>query len=209
MRCSRACSLLLLLHLAALLAVGHEELSASGSVLFAEKGQIFLFVCPASFCKVGLFLHLSDQCITSVPVLFQPAGQFQPDSDLSIVHPVKTTADGGFISHSVSHHFKGGRFRRDLQPAGLEGQVYYRVNYKGRSLTFNLTINHHLISSNFILEKRNGGANRTEQPFSEGNSCHLVGTVEASDLGRGTAAVSTCGGLVRGQASCTTTKQLV
>lgn len=139
-------------------------------------------------------------------VLFHPAGQFQSESDLSIVHPVKTTADGGFISHSVSHHFKGGRFRRDLQPAALEEHVYYKVNYKGRSLTFNLTVNHHLVSSNYILERRNGGANRTEQPFSERNSCHLVGTVETSDV-RGSAAVSTCGGLVRGQEWCTTTKQ--
>lgn len=131
---------------------------------------------------------------------FHPAGQFQPESDLSIVHPVKTTAEGSFISHSVSHRFKGGRFRRDLQPSGLEEQVYYKVNYKGRSLTFNLTVNHHLVSSGYILERRNGGTNRTERPLSEGNSCHLLGSVESSD-GRGTAAVSTCRGLVRGQES--------
>lgn len=133
---------------------------------------------------------------------FHPAGQFQPESELSIVHPVKTTADGSFISHSVSHRFKGGRFRRDLLPSGLEEQVYYKVNYKGRSLTFNLTVNHHLVSSGYILERRNGGTNRTEHPLSEGNSCHLLGTVESSD-GRGTAAVSTCRGLVRGQESYT------
>lgn len=138
-------------------------------------------------------------------VRFRPAGQFQPGSDLSIVHPLKTTADGSFISHSVSHRFKGGRFRRDLQPSGLEEQVYYKVNYKGRSLTFNLTVNHHLVSSGYILERRNGGTNRTEHPLSEGNSCHLLGTVESSD-GRGTAAVSTCRGLVRGQESYTLKK---
>lgn len=137
-------------------------------------------------------------------VLFHPAGQFQPDQ--SIVHPVKTAADGSFISHSVSHRFKGGRFRRDLQPPGLEEQVYYRVNYKGRSLTFNLTVNHHLVSSGYILERRNGGANRTEHPLSEGNACHLLGTVESSDV-RGTAAISTCRGLVRGQESYVLTKQ--
>uniref|UniRef100_H3DES8 ADAM metallopeptidase with thrombospondin type 1 motif, 12 n=1 Tax=Tetraodon nigroviridis TaxID=99883 RepID=H3DES8_TETNG len=156
MPCSRVCPLLLLLHLALLLAAGHQELelSAPGSVLslFAEK-----------------------------------------ESDLSIVHPVKTTADGGFISHSVSHHFKGGRFRRDLQ-ACLEERVYYRVTYKGRALAFNLTVNPHLVSSDYVLERRNGGANRTEQPSSEGNSCHLIGTVETSEE-RGSAAVSTCGGL--------------
>ena len=124
------------------------------------------------------------------------AGQLS-QSDLSIVHPVKTTADGDFISHSVSHHFKGGRVRRDLQPLGLEGQVYYKVNYKGRALMFNLTANNHLVSSDYILERRNGSANRTEHRLSEeGNSCHLLGTVDSSDV-RGTAAISTCKGLVR------------
>lgn len=120
----------------------------------------------------------------------------QPESDLSIVHPVKIAADGDFISHSVSHHFEGGRVKRDLQPLAAEGQVYYRVNYKGHSLTFNLTANNHLVSSDYILERRNGSANRTEHRPPEGNSCHLLGTVEASDV-RGTAAISTCKGLVR------------
>uniref|UniRef100_A0A671Y0A6 ADAM metallopeptidase with thrombospondin type 1 motif, 12 n=1 Tax=Sparus aurata TaxID=8175 RepID=A0A671Y0A6_SPAAU len=116
-------------------------------------------------------------------------------SDLSIVHPVKTTADGDFISHSVSHHLKGGRVRRDLRPLELEGQVYYKVNYKGRALTFNLTANNHLVSSDYILERRNGSASSTEHRRPEGNSCHLLGTVEAPDV-RGTAAISTCRGLV-------------
>lgn len=123
------------------------------------------------------------------------AGQLS-QSDLSLVHPVKTTADGELISHSVSHHFKGERVRRDLRPLGLEGQVYYKVNYKGRALMFNLTKNNHLVSSDYILERRNGSANKTEHHLSEGNSCHLLGTVEASDV-RGIAAISTCKGLVR------------
>lgn len=162
----------------------------------------------AALCMVGLFLHWSGSvCLHHIPGLrFHPAGQFQPESDLSVVHPVKTTADGSFISHSVSHRFKGGRFRRELQPSGSEEQVYYKVNYKGRSLTFNLTVNHHLVSSGYILERRNGGTNRTDHPLSEGNSCHLLGSVESSD-GRGTAAVSTCRGLVRGQESYALKKQ--
>lgn len=108
---------------------------------------------------------------------------------------MKTTADGDFISHSVSHHLKGGRVRRDLRPLELEGQVYYKVNYKGRALTFNLTANNHLVSSDYILERRNGSASSTEHRRPEGNSCHLLGTVEAPDV-RGTAAISTCRGLV-------------
>uniref|UniRef100_A0A8C4FB15 ADAM metallopeptidase with thrombospondin type 1 motif, 12 n=1 Tax=Dicentrarchus labrax TaxID=13489 RepID=A0A8C4FB15_DICLA len=122
-----------------------------------------------------------------------PAGQLS-QSDVSIIHPVKTTPDGEVISHSLSHHFKGGRARRDLRPLGVEGQVYYRVNYKGRTLMFNLTANNHLVSSDYILERRYGSANRTEHRPPERNSCHLLGTVAASDV-RGTAAISTCKGL--------------
>lgn len=118
------------------------------------------------------------------------------ESELSIVHPVKTGADGGFISHSLSHHFNGGRIRRDLQSHPQEKQVYYKVVFKGKTLMFNLTANNHLVSNDYILESRNGSANRTEHRLSDGNSCHLLGTVEASDV-RGTAAISTCSGLVR------------
>uniref|UniRef100_A0A8C6P469 ADAM metallopeptidase with thrombospondin type 1 motif, 12 n=1 Tax=Nothobranchius furzeri TaxID=105023 RepID=A0A8C6P469_NOTFU len=116
-------------------------------------------------------------------------------SAVSIVHPVKTSADGEFISHSLSHHFKSGRVRRDLQP--LSPEVFYKVSYKGRTLMFNLTRNADLVSEEYVLERRNGSATWTEHRFSEGNSCHLLGTVEAADV-RGTAAISTCRGLVRG-----------
>ncbi|XP_008283158.1 A disintegrin and metalloproteinase with thrombospondin motifs 12 [Stegastes partitus] len=115
-------------------------------------------------------------------------------SDVSIVHPVKASADGGFISHSLSHHFEGGRVRRDLRPLAADRQVYYKVNYKGRALMFNLTANNHLVSNDYILERRNGSANTTEHRPSQGNSCHLLGTVEAWDV-LGTAAISTCKGL--------------
>uniref|UniRef100_A0A7N8WV50 ADAM metallopeptidase with thrombospondin type 1 motif, 12 n=1 Tax=Mastacembelus armatus TaxID=205130 RepID=A0A7N8WV50_9TELE len=118
----------------------------------------------------------------------------QSESDLSIVHPVKINADGGFISHSLSHHFKGERVRRDLRPLALDGQVYYKVPYKGRALVFSLTANNHLVSDHYILERRHGSANRTEHRLSERSSCHLLGTVEAPDV-QGTAAISTCKGL--------------
>uniref|UniRef100_A0A3Q1J9F1 Peptidase M12B domain-containing protein n=1 Tax=Anabas testudineus TaxID=64144 RepID=A0A3Q1J9F1_ANATE len=113
-----------------------------------------------------------------------------------IVHPVKTNADGEFLSHSLSHHFKKGRVRRDLPPPDFEGQVYYKFDYKGRALMFNLTANNHLLSNDYILERRNGRVNRTEHRFTEGISCHLLGTVQASHV-QGAAAISTCKGLVR------------
>ncbi|XP_068617098.1 A disintegrin and metalloproteinase with thrombospondin motifs 12-like [Brachionichthys hirsutus] len=130
-------------------------------------------------------------------LLSLPAAQGQlslPETDRSLVHPVKTSADGTFISHSLSHHLTGGRVRRDLQPPSLEGQVYYKVNYRGRSLMFNLTTNIHLISSDYTLERRSGSGNRTEHHHAEGNSCHLLGSVEGTDV-QGTAAISTCKGL--------------
>ncbi|KAK5870911.1 hypothetical protein PBY51_003819 [Eleginops maclovinus] len=153
--------------------------------------------CPVLFLLHFVFILAACHEELSDPgrlfSLFAEQGQLS-QSDLSTVHPVKTTADGEFLSHSLAHHFRGGRVRRDLRPLGLEGQVYYKVNYKGRTLMFNLTANNHLVSSDYILERRNGSANRTEHRGSDRNSCHLLGTVEASDVW-GTAAISTCKGL--------------
>ncbi|XP_007563600.1 A disintegrin and metalloproteinase with thrombospondin motifs 12 [Poecilia formosa] len=118
----------------------------------------------------------------------------QSGSDPSIVHPVRISADGEFVSHSVSHHFKTGRSRRALRSLSPEGQVYYKLSYNGRTLMFNLTKNHHLLSTEYVLERRNGSASRAEPALSDGNSCHLLGTVEAHDV-KGTAAISTCKGL--------------
>nr|XP_040051232.1 A disintegrin and metalloproteinase with thrombospondin motifs 12 isoform X2 [Gasterosteus aculeatus aculeatus]XP_040051233.1 A disintegrin and metalloproteinase with thrombospondin motifs 12 isoform X3 [Gasterosteus aculeatus aculeatus] len=115
-------------------------------------------------------------------------------SDVSIVHPVKTTADGEFVSHSVAHHSEGGRTRRDLRPLDSDAQVYYKVDHGGHSLMFNLTANVGLLSNNYVLERRNGAASRTEHRRSAGRTCHLLGTVEAPGV-RGTAAISTCEGL--------------
>ncbi|XP_056136294.1 A disintegrin and metalloproteinase with thrombospondin motifs 12 [Lampris incognitus] len=117
----------------------------------------------------------------------------QPEADLSTVHPVKTDPDGQFLSHSLSHHFNGGRVRRDLRPLASGERVYYKVSYKGRVLSFNLTANSQLISGGYVLETRNGSVDRTER-FSGGNTCHLLGTVADSGVHR-TAAVSTCRGL--------------
>uniref|UniRef100_A0A667ZYR4 ADAM metallopeptidase with thrombospondin type 1 motif, 12 n=1 Tax=Myripristis murdjan TaxID=586833 RepID=A0A667ZYR4_9TELE len=119
---------------------------------------------------------------------------FFNDPFFAVGFTVKIGADGQFISHSLSHHFTGGRVKRDLRPQDLEGRVYYKVTYKGRVLIFNLTANSHLVSNDYILERRTGSANRTEHRRSEGNSCHLLGTVADSDV-RGVAAISACQGL--------------
>lgn len=136
-----------------------------------------------------MFASLLTSAVCSAGLLSQSG------SDVSIVHPVKTSSDGDFISHSLSHHFESGRVRRELRPPSPQGLVYYQVSYKEQTLMFNLTKNTHLVSGEYVLERRDG--NRTERHLSEGNSCHLLGTVEAAGV-RGTAAISTCRGLVRG-----------
>uniref|UniRef100_A0A8C5H0Q5 ADAM metallopeptidase with thrombospondin type 1 motif, 12 n=1 Tax=Gouania willdenowi TaxID=441366 RepID=A0A8C5H0Q5_GOUWI len=115
-------------------------------------------------------------------------------SYVSIVHPVRTSADGDFMSHSVSHHVRSGRAKRDLPSFGQEEPVFYKVEYNGRTLIFNLTANDHLLSNGYVLEMRNRGDTKEEHHLPEGNSCHLLGSVEANDV-RGTAAISTCRGL--------------
>ncbi|XP_075994726.1 A disintegrin and metalloproteinase with thrombospondin motifs 12-like [Genypterus blacodes] len=118
------------------------------------------------------------------------------ETDPSIVHPVKVTADGRLISHSLSHHFGDGRVKRDLRPQDAEGRVYYRLEHRGRQLTFNLTANAHLVSAGYMLERRRSGGGNDTQPRLPGvNSCHLLGSVAAASGERGTAAISTCGGL--------------
>uniref|UniRef100_A0A674B8I1 ADAM metallopeptidase with thrombospondin type 1 motif, 12 n=1 Tax=Salmo trutta TaxID=8032 RepID=A0A674B8I1_SALTR len=117
----------------------------------------------------------------------------QSQSDVSMVHPVKVDRDGQFLSHSLAHRFERVRHKRDLRP--LEGRVYYKVNYKGRNLVFNLTVNNYLVSNKYVLEWRNGSLNRTEQRTTGENSCHLIGTVTDPTNARATAAISTCEGL--------------
>lgn len=176
MPCSRGCSILSLLHFVFILAGGHKELSDTLLSLLADRGQCDAWEFEAEFAEVLSFCFAGP--------------------DRSVVHPVKTSADGEFISNEVSHHFNVGRHRRDLQGQPPQSQVYYQLSYKGRTLKFNLTANKHLISSDYVLEKRKDNA--TEHRSVQRNSCHLIGTVEVSGV-RGTAAISTCAGLVRSE----------
>ncbi|CAL8345639.1 unnamed protein product [Lota lota] len=122
------------------------------------------------------------------------------ESGLPIVHPVKIDFDGQFVSHTLSHHFGDGRLKRDLRPFEPETEtqrVYYQLDYKGRSLIFNMTVNTQLVSLDYVVERRNGSLNRTTEQHRRlpaGDLCHLIGTVTVNHA-RGTAAVSTCSGL--------------
>uniref|UniRef100_A0AAZ3QJY7 ADAM metallopeptidase with thrombospondin type 1 motif, 12 n=1 Tax=Oncorhynchus tshawytscha TaxID=74940 RepID=A0AAZ3QJY7_ONCTS len=141
--------------------------------------------------QLSPFLTLLQCSVTSLKL---SSSSMTLASDVSVVHPVKIFRDGQFLSHSLVHRFKHGRHKRDLGP--LEERVYYKVNFKGRDLVFNLTVNKYLVSNDYILERRNGSVNRTEHRTTGENACHLIGTVTDSTNARGTAAISTCEGLV-------------
>lgn len=66
---------------------------------------------------------------------------------------MKSTADGDFISHSVSHHLKGGRVRRDLRPLELEGQVYFTCSarFYGHNRRRPPAMTPHNYTGNFVL----------------------------------------------------------
>uniref|UniRef100_A0A674B862 ADAM metallopeptidase with thrombospondin type 1 motif, 12 n=1 Tax=Salmo trutta TaxID=8032 RepID=A0A674B862_SALTR len=152
-------------------------------VLFLLHSVLFLAASHVEFSLPGSLLSPDEE-----------QGRFlQSQSDVSMVHPVKVDRDGQFLSHSLAHRFERVRHKRDLRP--LEGRVYYKVNYKGRNLVFNLTVNNYLVSNKYVLEWRNGSLNRTEQRTTGENSCHLIGTVTDPTNARATAAISTCEGL--------------
>uniref|UniRef100_A0AAR2KE55 ADAM metallopeptidase with thrombospondin type 1 motif, 12 n=1 Tax=Pygocentrus nattereri TaxID=42514 RepID=A0AAR2KE55_PYGNA len=105
-------------------------------------------------------------------------------SHFSVVRPVRVDDAGRFLSHAVSH-----------RPAA-DTRVFYRLQHGDRELLLNLTLNPHLLSQDHVVETRQAGVgtgNGTGQRAE--NACHLLGTVTDGHA-QGTAAVSTCNGLV-------------
>ncbi|TRY71432.1 hypothetical protein DNTS_011669 [Danionella cerebrum] len=113
-------------------------------------------------------------------------------SDFYTGHPEKVDVDGKFLSFTVSHHFSERRRKRELSSA--EQRVFYKLNYKGRALTLNLTRNNYLLSGEYVLERRSGSLMEKLQQASGNTACHLIGTVVEGNV-VGTAAISTCDGL--------------
>lgn len=131
---------------------------------------------------------------SNMQCLCSPTEHFiKSQSDSSVVHPEKVDKDGQFLSHSLSHHFSGGRQKRDLGESPRD-RLYYKLHHKGRDLLFNLTANTHLLAHGYTLERRHGDLNSTTSG-SKDNACHLLGTVTYSGH-VGKAAISTCEGLV-------------
>lgn len=105
--------------------------------------------------------------------------------------------DGRFVSHTLSHRFTSSRRRRRRREVDAHDskRVYYRLNFSGRDLSLNLTVNDKLLSHGYVLELRTKSRSDSGHLVQRENECHLVGTVTDGDV-EGTAALSSCNGLV-------------
>ena len=111
-----------------------------------------------------------------------------------VVAPVRVDASGRFLSYGLHHSVSNGRRKRDLDDP--EGRVYYRISHHEKDLFFNLTVNQGLLSKSYIVERRYGNLSHVKMEASSGPPCHLRGTVLQQGTKVGTAALSTCHGLV-------------
>ncbi|KAI4830957.1 hypothetical protein KUCAC02_002558 [Chaenocephalus aceratus] len=113
-----------------------------------------------------------------------------------VVHPTRVDARGHFLSNFLSHHASRVQ-RRDASegPAGVD-QVFYQLWHGGHRLHFNLTLNPHLLAPGFLTERRYGGLEGAKIHPPGSSQCHFLGDVWDETVGKGSAAISTCDGLV-------------
>lgn len=111
-----------------------------------------------------------------------------------MVDPARVDASGHFVSFNLHHHISNTKKKRDLSKK--ENVVYYKINHKEKDLFFNLTAHMGFLSHNYIVEKRRGNHTSAKIATHSGVHCHFIGTVLQPGSGSGTAAISTCSGLV-------------
>ncbi|XP_041918087.1 A disintegrin and metalloproteinase with thrombospondin motifs 7 isoform X1 [Alosa sapidissima] len=111
-----------------------------------------------------------------------------------VVHPLRVDSRGHFISSAVSFHVSRIQ-RRETQEAGRLAQVFYQLQYGGRNLHFNLSLNPHLVAPGFVTEKRYGGLQGSKVHRPRHSLCHFIGKVLEGSAAKGQAALSTCDGL--------------
>lgn len=108
--------------------------------------------------------------------------------------PARVDASGHFLSFNLHHHISNTRKKRDLSKK--ENVVYYKINHEEKDLFFNLTVHMGFLSHNYIVERRRGNHTSAKIATRSGVPCHFIGTVLQPGSGSGTAAISTCNGLV-------------
>lgn len=123
------------------------------------------------------------------------SGQFiKTLQEYEVVDPARVDANGHFVSFNLHHHISNTRKKRDIDKK--ENAIYYKINHKEKDLFFNLTIHMGFLSHNYVVERRHGNHSRAKIAMHSGVPCHFIGTVLQPGSGSGTAAISTCNGLV-------------
>lgn len=113
-----------------------------------------------------------------------------------VVHPTRVDARGHFLSNFLSHHARRVQRREASGGPADSDRVFYQFWHADHSLHFNLTLNPNLLAPGFLTERRYGGLDgaRIHPPGS--SQCHFLGEVWDGATVKGSAAISTCDGLV-------------
>lgn len=115
-----------------------------------------------------------------------------------VVHPTRVDAKGHFLSNFLSHHARRLQRREaSVEPAELD-RIFYQFWHGGHNLHFNLTLNPHLLAPGFMTERRFGGLKGARIKPAGSSHCHFLGEVWDDAIVKGSAAISTCDGLVSG-----------
>lgn len=113
-----------------------------------------------------------------------------------VVHPTRVDARGHFLSNFLSHHARRVQRREAPEGSANPDRVFYQLWHSERSLRFNLTLNTHLLAPGFLTERRYGGLEGAKIHGATSSQCHFLGEVWDEDSVEGSAAISTCDGLV-------------
>lgn len=134
------------------------------------------------------------------PLLFPP--WFSTESPLldlpqyDVVHPTRVDARGRFLSNILSHHVRRVQRRDASERSASTDRVFYQLRHGGRSLRLNLTLNARLLAPGLLTERRYGGLEGAQIHAAASPQCHFLGDVWDEEAVKGSAAISTCDGLV-------------
>lgn len=121
-------------------------------------------------------------------------GKFLPQYE--VVHPIRVDARGHFLSNFLSHHARRVQRREASEGSAGWDRVFYQLWHGERSLHFNLTLNPYLLAPGFLTERRYGGLEGAKIHPPGSSQCYFLGEVWDEDTIKGSAAISTCDGLV-------------
>lgn len=158
--------------------------------LFAEPPSLFTSLHSLRY-QIPLPLLSHDL----KPVFFSPVLRELPLYE--VVHPARVDARGHFLSNFLSHHARRVTRREAVEGSADLDRVFYQLRHGDRGLRLNLTLNPHLLAPAFVTERRYGGLRGARiQPLPRSSQCHFLGEVWDEATVKGSAAISTCDGLV-------------